>query len=83
MHASFKIGDTIVSASDGRCTGASSFQGFALTVTVQGEAEAERVFAALAAEGGQTQMPLTKTFFSPRFGAVVDPFGVHWMIMAA
>jgi PhnB protein len=26
-------------------------------------------------------MPLTKTFFSPRFGMVADKFGVHWMVI--
>ena len=45
-------------------------------------AEAERLFASLA-DGGQVQMPLTQTFFSPRFGMVADRFGVSWMIMVA
>ena len=43
------------------------------------EAEANRVFAALG-EGGQVQAPLSKTFFSPRFGMVADRFGVTWMV---
>jgi len=79
MHASFRVGDTTVLASDGRCQGATSFQGFALSLTVPNEAEAERLFGALA-DGGQVQMPLTKTFFSPRFGMVADRFGVSWMV---
>jgi len=79
MHTSFRIGDTTVMASDGRCTGQTSFQGFSLSLTVANEAEADRVFAALA-EGGQVQMPLTKTFWSPRFGMVADRFGVGWMV---
>jgi PhnB protein len=82
MHASFRIGDTTVLASDGRCEGRPSFQGFALSLTVANEAEAERLFASLA-EGGQVQMPLAKTFFSPRFGMVADRFGVSWMILVA
>ena len=61
MHASLRIGNTVVMASDGRCDGAPAFQGFSLSVTVADQAEADRVFAALA-EGGQIQMPLTKTF---------------------
>ncbi len=80
MHASLRIGDTAVMASDGRCLGKPAFQGFALTITAQSEAEADRLFAALS-EGGQVQMPLTKTFFSPRFGMVADRFGVGWMII--
>ena len=80
MHASFRIGETTVLASDGRCTGQPSFQGFALSLTVATEAEAERLFASVA-DGGQVQMPLTKTFFSPRFGMAADRFGVSWMIL--
>jgi PhnB protein len=80
MHASFRIGDTTVMPSDGRCMGQPSFEGFALTLTLPDEAEADRLFAALG-EGGQVQMPLTTTFFSPRFGMVADRFGVSWMIL--
>ena len=70
-------------ASDGRCEWPGrSFQGFALSLTVPSEAEAERLFAALGA-GGQVHMPLTKTFFSPRFGMVADRFGVSWMVYVA
>ena len=80
MHAAFKVGDTEVLASDGQCQGRAKFEGFSLTVSVGSAAEADRVFAALA-EGGQVQMPLTKTFFSPRFGMVADKFGVSWMVL--
>ena len=82
MHASFRIGDTTVMASDGRCSGKPNFQGFALSITVPNEQQADRTFAALA-DGGQVQMPLGKTFFSPRFGMVTDRFGVSWMIIVA
>jgi PhnB protein len=82
MHASFRIGETTLMASDGRCQGNPSFQGFALSLTVPNEAEADRLFAALA-DGGQVQMPLTKTFFAPRFGMVADRFGMSWMILVA
>ena len=80
MHASFRIGDTTVMASDGRCTGQPSFKGFSLALAASNDAEAEKLFAALA-DGGQVQMPLTKTFFSSRFGMVADRFGVSWMII--
>ena len=82
MHASFRIGDTTVMASDGQCQGKPSFQGFSLSLTASNEAEADRLFAALA-DGGQVQMPLTKTFFSPRFGMVADRLGVSWMVIVA
>ena len=79
MHMALRVGDAMVLASDGRCSGQPSFQGFALSLTAANEAEADRLFAALA-EGGQVQMPLTKTFFSPRFGMAADRFGVSWMV---
>ena len=80
MHSSFQIGDTVVMASDGRCTGKPNFAGFSLAITAADEREADRLFNALA-DGGQVQMPLTKTFFSPRFGMVADKFGVAWMVV--
>ena len=80
MHARLKIGEAAVMASDGRCTGKPSFQGFALSLGAANEAEADRMFNALA-DGGQVQMPLGKTFFSPRFGMVADRFGVSWMVL--
>ena len=79
MHALFRIGETEVMASDGHCTGQPVFKGFSLSITLTSEADADRFYAALA-EGGQIQMPLAKTFYSPRFGMVADRFGVGWMI---
>lgn len=55
MHSCFKLGDWRVMASDSRCEGKSTFQGFALT-PVKDEVEADRVFNALS-EGGQVQIP--------------------------
>jgi len=82
MHMSFRIGDATLMASDGRCTGQPNFQGISLSLTAPSDAEAERLFDSLA-DGGQVQMPLTKTFFSSRFGMVADRFGVPWMIVVA
>jgi PhnB protein len=80
MHAALKIGDSSVFASDGRCTGSANFQGFTLALNAKDEAEAKRLFGALA-DGGEVQMPLAKTFFSPSFGMVADRFGVAWMVL--
>jgi PhnB protein len=80
MHASVKVGDVVVMASDGRCEGKPDFKGFALALTAKTEAEADKLFDALSA-GGQVQMPLAKTFFSPKLGMCADKFGVGWMIM--
>jgi PhnB protein len=79
MHARFKLGKTEVFASDGRCSGTPGFQGFALSIEVDDESDADRKFDALA-DGGQVQMPLGKTFFARKFGMVTDRFGVAWMI---
>jgi len=78
MHASIRIGETVLMASDG-CGEKSSFEGFSLSLSVPTEAEADRFFAALS-NGGKVEMPLTKTFWSPRFGMLTDRFGVGWMI---
>lgn len=80
MHSSFKIGDTVVMASDGNCAGKPSFQGFALSITAKNEAEAQRFFTGLS-DGGQVQMPLGKTFFAKSFGMLADRFGVMWMVI--
>jgi PhnB protein len=82
MHMSLRIGDITMLASDGRCMGKPNFQGFSLTLTVPNDAKAEELFAALG-DGGQVQMPMTKTFFSSRFGMVADRFGVGWMLLVA
>ena len=82
MHTTFRIGNSTLMASDGHCQGKPSFQGFSLSLTVANDAEAERMFNALA-DGGKVQMPLAKTFFSSRFGMVADRFGVGWMIYVA
>src|ERR1700722_12359669 len=65
MHATFRVGDTTVMVSDGRCQGHPTFEGFSLSLLVPDVAQADRLFAALS-DGGKVQMPLTKTFFSPR-----------------
>ena len=79
MHVSFRIGETILMASDGRCEGEPRFDGISLSITVPDEAAADRAFNALA-EGGKVEMPLTKTFWAPKFGMLEDRFGVGWMI---
>jgi PhnB protein len=80
MHASLRIAGSEVMMSDGMKTGPLDFQCMSLSLSVPGEADADRLFNALAKDG-TVQMPLGKAFFSPRFGAVADKFGVSWMII--
>jgi PhnB protein len=80
MHASLRIGETTVMASDGHCEGQATFKGITLSLSVANEAQAEKAFKALS-DGGNVDMPLGKTFFSPSFGMLRDRFGVAWMII--
>jgi PhnB protein len=82
MHAALRAGDTQLLMSDGRCTGSANFNGIALALSAATDADAERIFNALA-EGGKVNMPMAKTFFSSKFGMVADKFGVGWMVMVA
>lgn len=79
MHCSFRIGDTIIMASDG-CGEPLNFSGISLSLAVDSEAEAQKAFTALA-DGGTVTMPLGKTFWSPCFGMIKDRFGLGWMII--
>lgn len=79
MHSEFKVGEMTLMASDG-CGPGEKFEGFRLALVVPTEAEADKAFSGLA-DGGKVDMPLTKTFWSPRYGQVTDRFGLGWMIM--
>jgi PhnB protein len=81
MHSSFRIGDSQLMASDGMCVDNSpKFEGISLSLSAKTVDQAKKYFNALA-DGGQEQMPLTETFFSPGFGLVADRFGVTWMVV--
>jgi PhnB protein len=86
LHAGLMVGDEVLMASDSMpgqgCDGAgeaTGIKGCSMSVQVDSIAEAERLYAALAA-GGQAQMPLQQTFWAVRFGMLVDRFGVSWMV---
>lgn len=81
MHSAFTVGESTVMASDGMTVdGKPVFQGISLSLVAKDEAEAKRLFDGLG-NGGQVQMPLGKTFFSPAFGVLADRFGVSWMVV--
>lgn len=82
MHASMKIGDSLVNLSDGECRGQPDFRGFSLVLNVKDSDEATRSFDALLEGGGETNMPLSETFFASSFGMLRDRFGVNWMVMS-
>jgi PhnB protein len=79
MHASFRIGEASLMASDG-CDDKGNFAGFQLAMCVETEADAQRVFHALASTGS-VSVPLGPTFWSPCFGMLTDKFNITWMVM--
>ena len=78
LHAAFRVGESVVLASDGPVPG--GFNGFALSLYASDAADARSKFDALAA-GGRVSMPVSETFFATAFGMLVDRFGVHWMVI--
>ena len=79
MHSSLMIGDTRVMISDGFNKGKPVFEGFSLSISVKAEAEADRIFAALA-EGANVEYPFQE-YGGNYFGSLVDKFGTQWMVM--
>ena len=79
MHANFRIDETRLMADDGLGDKAAEFKGMTLAIEVADDAEAKRVFTALA-EGGKVTMALMKTFWTSSFGMLTDKFGVPWMV---
>lgn len=82
MHATIRVGEAILMASDGCDDQSTGFKGFSLSLSFSAEADAQKAFAGLS-DGGQVMMPLGKTFWSPCFGMVTDRFGVGWMVTVA
>ncbi|CAB3763836.1 VOC family protein [Paraburkholderia humisilvae] len=80
MHCTFRIGTTELMGSDGDCEpGKDAPSGFALSLTGDDTASAQRLFNALSA-GGNVMMPWQPTFWSEGFGMAVDRFGILWMV---
>src|SRR3569832_2837118 len=67
MHASFKVGDATIMASDGMAQGKPEFKGISLTIAAKDDAEAKRYFAALSV-GGLVLLCLLLSFFVFCFG---------------
>ena len=78
LHARISIGGTELMGAD--IPTAQPMRSAYLSLGVESDAEAERIFSALS-EGGQALMPMQETFFATRFGQVRDRFGINWMIL--
>lgn len=79
MHASVKIGSTILMVSDDCMSESVTHNGFKLSLTADDLAHGEKLYNALA-EGGTVNMPWQATFWSKGFGMVTDKFGIGWMV---
>jgi PhnB protein len=80
MNAALTTGDDLLMGADDPSGNFEAVQGMCVNYSLADTGDAKRVFDALA-EGGQVQMPLGETFFSPAFGMCSDRFGTPWMIM--
>jgi PhnB protein len=78
LHARISIGGTELLAAD--IPGAEPLRSAYLTLRVDSDTEAERLYATLG-EGGRVLMALDETFFASRFAQVQDRFGINWMIL--
>jgi PhnB protein len=78
LHARISIGGTDLLGAD--IPNAQQMRSAYLSLAVESDAEAERIFAALS-DGGRILMGLQETFFATRFGQVQDRFGINWMIL--
>jgi PhnB protein len=78
LHARISIGDTEIMGAD--IPNAQPMRSAYLSLSVQNDGEAERIFSALS-DSGEVFMPMQETFFATRFGQLRDRFGINWMII--
>jgi PhnB protein len=78
LHARVQIGSTILMGAD--IPNAEAVRSSYLALTVDSEAEAERIYKLLA-DGGEVFMKMEKTFFASRFAMLRDRFGTSWMLL--
>jgi PhnB protein len=78
LHARIAIGDTELMGAD--IPKAEPMRSAYLSLGVQSDSEAERIYSALS-DGGEVFMPMQETFFATRFAQLRDRFGINWMII--
>jgi len=79
MHARLVVDGMLLMGSDAPPDRYEQMKGFSVSIQVNTAAEAEKIFKALS-EKGNVSMPIQKTFWAERFGALVDQFGTPWMV---
>ncbi len=80
LHGSITIGNTVLMASDVPGDRFQPMRSVYLSLGVDSDEEAERIFHLLS-EGGQVFMPMQETFFATKFAQLRDKFGTSWMII--
>ena len=78
LHARIEIGTTVLMGAD--VPTAEPMRSAYLTLTLDREEEAERVYALLT-DGGEIFMKMEKTPFANRFAMLRDRFGTSWMLL--
>jgi PhnB protein len=79
MHATFRIGASLIMASDGVNAAPQVFSGFSISISADDVASGEKMFTALS-DGGDVRMAWQRTFWTSGFGMVCDRFGIPWMV---
>jgi PhnB protein len=78
MHARIEIGGMVLMGAD--IPQAEPMRSAYLTLSLDGEKDAERVYAVLA-DDGEVFMKMEQTPFANRFAMLRDKFGANWMIL--
>jgi PhnB protein len=78
LHAQMELGGTALMGAD--VPGAEPMRSAYVSLTVDSDAEAERIYALLS-DGGQIFMKMEETFYASRFAMLRDRFGTSWMLL--
>lgn len=78
LHARIEIGSAVLMGAD--IPQAEPMRSAYLTLTLDSEKQAERLYALLG-EGGEIFMKMEKTHFANRFAMLRDRFGTSWMLL--
>lgn len=78
LHGRMEIADTVLMGAD--IPQAEPMRSAYLTLSVDTEADAERIYAVLT-DGGEVFMKMEKTPFANRFAMLRDRFGTSWMLL--
>ena len=80
LHARMALGGTELLGADIPPDRFQPIRSAYLSLTLDSDQEADRVFALLS-DGGEIFMPMQDTFFASRFAMLRDKFGTSWMII--